>query len=158
VGCDVHVFVEKQYDDLQWELDSYHKLIREENRVHVKKLYIGRNYALFAKMAGVRGFKTLFGPRGRPPDASPGYASAATIYKFTRNNYHSESYLSYDEFQQCLIACGKLRKPIGNNRRRTTLKEDEYGMVSSTQLLEYMNHFRLSNPGFDARIVFFFDS
>ena len=82
MGCDIHLCVEIKIDD-QWHAYNHPS--------------IERNYALFAKMAGVRnngGIEPIAAPRGFPADAS---FVCKLDYERRGCDVHSASYLGESE-------------------------------------------------------------
>lgn len=139
MGCDIHFFTERftkdnnydgpkskseerdskldiltGYDDNaiprwvsadKWEFeDGYWSVIDE--------LYSGRNYSLFEKLAGVRGYdeKAICSPRGFPIDASSGYTTMVDQWDgdghshsfFNLSELLKENFDDYEEFKDTI--------------------------------------------------------
>ena len=82
MGCDIHLFLERKNNDGSWydaniyRRNDYKTMNQEENtEPDFKRLdfYYGRNYDLFAILAGVRNYgfiKPISQPKGLPVNAS----------------------------------------------------------------------------------------
>lgn len=91
MGCDIHAFVEsREFSD-----DSYW---------YQAEISLSRNYRMFGLLAGVRGNDELFTPKGFPLNASP---MTRDIYINMRNDAHTSSWLTVDEFAQALEVYGQ---------------------------------------------------
>ena len=108
MGCDIHVYIEKRIDSqFPWEADEGHSASIEEAGTPDEHTYVnsvsaaGRNYNLFAILANVRGCGLLYDVRGLPTDVSPLIKQA---YNQWGVDGHTHSYLSLDEFKECLVA------------------------------------------------------
>jgi hypothetical protein len=68
MGCDVHAFIEARRN-------------QQRHWFTVAKLYLSRNYDVFARLAGVRGAAqaAVVAPRGLPADVSPITSSACMV-------------------------------------------------------------------------------
>ena len=88
MGCDIHLYVERQDETGRWiAVDEWTRDAEDDNRLSLKDwqdgFYTGRNYGLFAILADVRngqgfagiktgdGFNPIEPPRGLPVDCSP---------------------------------------------------------------------------------------
>lgn len=119
MGCDIHAFVEVKrypYQDTnrrngvwvsadKWTVNEDHILYPEdyEKRFHVDyddSIYKGRNYDLFAILAGVRnnrGLKPISLPKGLPEDVCKDIKDESDIFA---SDGHSHSYLTLKEILQ----------------------------------------------------------
>lgn len=89
MGCDIHMHVEVRLraSDATWH--------------HWSAPTVRRNYALFAKMAGVRGDEDpIAQPRGLPRDASVVTAWASELYG---EDGHTHSYLTNVEIEELRV-------------------------------------------------------
>ena len=119
MGCDIHAWVQRRRHDgtywFDWSGD----------------MSWGRNYALFARMAGVRNCDNspppIAKPRGWPPEGSP--------YDVTDDGLHTPSWLTLEEF----------RTVAG-----------EFADVDVRATLAAMEWF--ASEGYGVRIVFAFDN
>lgn len=89
IGADIHVYVEvvEKHAGGYEKNDEYILCVAED-------VFFGRNYILFGLMAGVRGTKTLFEPKGLPENIS------STVSKKNKEwgvDAHSHSWLSIEE-------------------------------------------------------------
>ena len=64
---------------------------------HLFEIHLGRNYSMFAALAGVRGGPPMISPRGFPDTASPALKQA-----WEDNGEHTPSYLSVKELKRCI--------------------------------------------------------
>lgn len=111
MGADIHFYIETRADDNNpWGVDTFHNTeeILEEGEEppyieisakHAKWGYGQRNYYMFSVLANVRGNGALYEPRGVPQDISP---IMRTHIDRWASDGHSHSYLSLDEFKECL--------------------------------------------------------
>jgi hypothetical protein len=132
MGCDIHAVVELHAKNGVWH--SYHTPS------------IGRDYALFGRMAGVRStqHEPIAAPRGVPP--CPVSLVTAVLLQKWKHDGHTHSWLTIDEMDQIEMfakdVCGyQPWSPIfgycfGNGWRRESLP----------------------HPFDDARLIFFFDN
>jgi hypothetical protein len=97
------MYIEWRHRDGEWQADENHKVIEQyEDYDYIQQVNAtGRNYHLFAALAGVRGDGPE--PKGIPEDASETIKRALPYDDY--GNYHSHSYYSLDEFKQILIEC-----------------------------------------------------
>jgi len=151
LGCDIHLYPEYRVDGGAWQShpDIVVETEGEAPDEYVWVSYdngIGRNYSLFADMAGVRGHGP--DPKGIPEGVSP-------IIKQSIDNWkadgHSHSYMSLDELKklmqkhgysirenQMFYSCKKIAKELA--------KIDKILLDSSEgSIVEF-------------RVVFFFDN
>ncbi len=98
MGCDIHIYVEK-FDGKKWR--SADKWVQEEydktEVTNYPQVYEGRNYELFAILAGVRngyGIKPIVERRGLPDDLSNEVSSTADHWI---DDGHSHSWLTLKE-------------------------------------------------------------
>lgn len=84
MGCDIHFYVERRENNRWVSCDEWVQDPDETNQTvpHEKSFYTGRNYDLFAILAGVRngsgfagvdtgdGFRPIVAPRGLPDDVT----------------------------------------------------------------------------------------
>jgi len=100
MGCDIHLYTErysnsarKWYNSDMWHYDPW------EDRFVVQSAYEGRDYDLFALLAGVRngcGVTPISEPRGLPLDVSKPVADAAKRHK---DNF-AHSWLTLEELNE----------------------------------------------------------
>ena len=106
MGCDIHMFLEYKIDDGKWTPHKGHRVITEDKGTvnefkHVSTIdATGRNYFLFAALAGVRGPGP--DPKGIPKDLSDTIHIGVHQYG---NDGHSHSYMSIEEFEEVLKKC-----------------------------------------------------
>lgn len=106
MGCDIHLFLEKRLrKEDPWELDENHTVTSEDGGEDYKYLEqvsaTGRNYSLFYILADVRGYGE---PALRKPKGVPQDMSGLLRWEYDRNvDGHSHSWLSLEEFKQCLV-------------------------------------------------------
>ncbi len=101
MGCDIHMFIEKRLRSTDpWQLDEHH--VKEPDESYLKETSCtGRNYEMFGAMAGVRRpDNAIFEERGIPSDVSPELKEEAS-----GPDWHSHSWLTPEEFKQCLDKC-----------------------------------------------------
>jgi len=152
MGCDIHVVAETRSG---WNVDS-------RWRGHIILPNLGRNYTLFALMAGVRGYyEESFDVRGFPEDASK---ESIEIYKPHDENtldfFHSASHMTLDEFDYCLkTAENKIYAEVFEYSRENLDEEpppkEEYFSFAKS-LLNYLR--QVEKNGDKIRLVFWFDS
>jgi hypothetical protein len=139
MGCDIHAFVEVRING-EWE--SY------------AELHIGRDYQLFARMAGVRNYddtEPIAAPRGLPDGLSPVVAASVKLWG---TDAHSSSWLSATEAKAVQDWYGDLR---------TGLHDPLFGYVFGNYIDSHIDddycRDRLKEIGCDeARVVFWFDN
>ena len=103
MGADIHLYPEYRVDGGAWQ--SHPDIVVETEEAGTPDEYvyvyynegIGRNYSLFADMAGVRGHGPA--PKGIPADVSP-------IVKLAIDRWeadgHSHSYMSLNELKKLM--------------------------------------------------------
>ena len=104
MGCDIHCYLESRDEDGQW--------VGEHDGA------LGRDYTMFAHMAGVRdyiGIEPISEPRGLPCDVSK---SAKNCHKDWGGDAHSASWLTKDELRQVQAA---LAEASSSNRGLNSL-------------------------------------
>ena len=89
MGCDGHFYIE-----VVEKFAGGHTTNKEYVMCVAERVWFGRNYILFGLMAGVRGGRTLFEPKGLPENMSSDVARAS---KEWGSDGHSHSWLSIDE-------------------------------------------------------------
>jgi hypothetical protein len=109
MGCDIHMYAEENYSEERWIVveepifaDPYYSPDREIcrwNTPYTSQPYRGRNYDLFALLAGVRNYnkiRPISEPKGLPEDVS-------RIIKAYSDDWdvdgHSHSWLTLAELQ-----------------------------------------------------------
>lgn len=139
MGCDIHAFVEVRLNG-KWE--SY------------SDLYIGRDYQLFARMAGVRnydGTTPVSEPRGLPSDLSSVVDAAAKLWM---NDGHSFSWLSAEEAARVQDWYGDAR-----DRKHDPLFGYVFGNLIDSHIVDDYVRAALKQIGVDStRVVFWFDN
>lgn len=128
MGCDIHAFME----------------IKIKEEWHGVETDIGRNYDLFALMAGVRNYdnvEPVHAPRGFPDDAS---VITRLEYSGWEEDCHSASWLTYDEVM--LVS-----------KRFEALKGKPHSAIEriTSDLRRYV---RLHGESAETRLVFWFDN
>jgi hypothetical protein len=162
MGADIHLFAEKKLRNNEWAtVQTFSPINKKAVGLDATDPYDwlffmveGRNYALFAKLAGVRGD----GPqaKGVPDDASPLYREYVDSW---RNDGHSHSWCTATEFVARFLETLDSDDPIvkvyagwvlnsGQNNAVLTFL-DNYCAV---QILEDRD------KADDYRFVFFFDN
>ena len=139
MGCDVHGHFEVQING-KWE--------------HYSTPNIHRNYALFEKMAGVRGSinNAIVPPKGLPEDVSLVTRIAAN---YMGVDGHTHSWLSSSEFKEMY----NFHKSLYDSAKWWEIDEEQYGYL-------FENGFEDFEPGDggypkeieDFRLVFWFDN
>lgn len=155
MGCDIHLYVERQKKDGTWVRvpDSkgpkhpyYDPNADERHKEYFDKpeWNTGRDYMLFARLAGVRrNVKPIAEPKGVPSDMSK---STAKDWKQGQGDWHTASYLSAKElldakdepwqFRHCLSM--KLYKEYMANGKTELPPEDDnflWGRPSNLKLI-----------------------
>lgn len=97
------MFIEYRANGGSWQAAPEHKNVKEDDDYErVTEVWAtGRNYDLFAKMAGVRGRGPE--PKGLPDDVSDIVNLAADQWG---GDGHSHSFMSLEEFEAVLRKCG----------------------------------------------------
>lgn len=147
MGCDIHSYVEYRNKDTgKWNMVRIYVPYRwEPERLDLVEPYNGRNYNLFAILAGVRGFAIpIAEPRGIPQDASCGVRRE---YEMAEEWVHTPSWLTLAE----LRVASKDKKSY-NKDERTYLK----GLISGVDFM--LNASWNWVDDVDVRMVFWFDS
>lgn len=162
MGCDIHMFIEVTHDDgLFWRIDEVHEFgpahVPEEEKL-VNDLYAGRNYELFGLMAGVRGIRTLYEPRGLPHDVS---LPVRLKYDSLKDWTHSHSFLSPSEFINCLANLYRPEwsphdEPQPHQVYGINISSDEHS--SFNEIAVRMRYLEKQYPNELVRLVFWFDS
>ncbi len=154
MGCDIHMFLEYKVNDGEWQAHPAHK---EDSSGSIVELgCCGRDYKLFAKLAGVRGE----GPRplGIPDDISPIINKAIEFWSY---DGHSHSYISIEDFEKLLI--NNNYEPHNNFYNLIDYNSDFFLVVrGSKKHAEELkiDNILLQNDSIDVkhRIIFFFDN
>ena len=106
MGCDIHIFLERKNNKNRW-IDS----MIYENSVYgegFKPLSdYGRDYTLFATLAGVRGDNPIKYPKGIPEDCSPEYRKLCEDWG---DDGHSHSYFTLRELLDAAPNYSEYRK------------------------------------------------
>jgi hypothetical protein len=98
MGADIHAYAEAKIDSkwvpcgrVIYECVEYAPVSEcpDTYKFIVDKVYDGRDYALFGKLAGVRGGTAIIKPRGFPDDASEKIRSHYDVWK---GNAHTPTY------------------------------------------------------------------
>jgi len=173
VGCDIHVFLEKRLrKEDSWQLDENHTVTSEDgdDYKYLEKVNAtGRNYHLFGILAGVRSYgKTVIrSPKGIPEDISE-------LLRWEYDRYvdgHSHSWLSLEEFKQCLIEAEYY--PTDNKSTKAFFEYSDYSWEERpedyTTMINYCEEWITNetaeamllnrsdiNP--EVRVVFWFDN
>lgn len=151
MGCDIHMFPEYRVDGGAWQAHPDIKIeIREIGTINEYAFIsfdegIGRDYGLFADLAGVRGSGP--DPKGIPDGISP---IVKKVIDQWIGDGHSHSYMPLDELKQLMklhgydvksnkmfISCQELSKELS--------QIDEILLDGNKSIVEY-------------RVVFFFDN
>jgi len=158
MGTDIHVYLERKVNNGPWTPDKGHSYEKQYNDLYSRKETLrelecfGRDYDLFYRMAGVRGFAGKvkhFTERGLPNDVSDDVS-----FTIKTSGYHSSSYLSIEELKTCIT-----KYPI-----QKELSDPFNGGWTSnpTNLFDYIEKERfddlLLGTKTEFRIVFAFDS
>ena len=162
MGCDIHMVLEKKDKDRdRWvgihnyphiNIHAYTGGIPDQIMGKAWPRILGRNYDLFAKLAGVRGDGP--DPLGVPEDVSD--LAAMEIAGWSGDG-HSHSYLSLAEFTRRYsttdgaISDAAIDRLQGNKGR----KNRETFCTGGYNFHDYVESF---NAEQDARIVFWFDN
>ena len=98
------MFIEWRHRGGEWQADKHHTIdekYSENDYIYYRQVSAtGRNYRLFAALAGVRGDGPE--PKGVPDDAS----EIVKIALGDKSDYHSQSYYSLEEFTEIIQECG----------------------------------------------------
>jgi len=131
MGCDIHLYVERQKADGSWVRvpDSkgpihpyFDPKADEKHKDYFNKTAwdTGRDYNLFARLAGVRrNIKPIAEPRGVPADKSK---SVAKDWKQGQGDWHSASYFSAKELLDVKDEPWQLRTTISMKQYKEYLK------------------------------------
>ena len=147
MGCDLHLHIEVKIED-EWH--------------HLNHLEPKRNYAMFAKMAGVRNDSTgetpLALPRGLPGDATKLTLIDSAAWG---SDGHSHSWLDWMEVEWLNEFCNGELKPMG----WSAISQFEGWLTNSPSgLYLFGDGWRAGNEGAEARgitdlrFVFWFDN
>ncbi len=147
IGCDLHSYVE--YRDKTaglWKMVRMYVPYRwEPERLGLVEPFNGRNYELFAILAGVRGFaQPIAEPRGIPQDASNGVLCE---YEAAEGWTHTPSWLTLAE----LRVASKDKKTY-NKDERSYLK----GFINGIEFMLGASWHWVDD--IDVRVVFWFDN
>jgi hypothetical protein len=143
MGADIHALIEYSKDGTKWESGGEPE--------------IGRDYALFGVLAGVRGGQDpIDEPRGKPDDASDAFNQ---WYSEWANDAHSTGWLGLKELSiyvnsgmwKCDVICETCNQSTGK-------EEDESLEDSLKRLEEAMLKVAQDQNTNSVRLVFFFDS
>lgn len=162
MGADVHMFVEKKLRNDEWAIVQTFSPINKkalglESTGGYDWLFFiveGRNYALFAKLAGVRGN----GPqaKGVPDDASPLYREYVDSWS---SDGHSHSWCTATEFVARFLETQDSRDPIVKEYAGWVLNRGQDNAV-----LTFLDNYCAvpirdgEDKADDYRFVFFFDN
>lgn len=162
MGCDIHMFTEykKTYlpkEEQKWQNCDHFMVEDEEDTTHpdgleVVEVYGGRDYELFARLAGVRKYNgdvpTLSEPRGLPKDISP---TTKKWSEYWGGDGHSHSYAIYRELKdyQYTHACDSIGFKEMMDAIEKRLKEVFWVRDNGNIEDKYKDNFR---------IVFWFDN
>lgn len=103
MGCDIHVYTEKQLEDGswwctdRWKMNEYYGKYEYEPKYSVDHIYSDRYYELFATLADVRNYndtKPIDEPRGLPGNVTEAVLKEYDRYK---EDWHSASWLLASE-------------------------------------------------------------
>lgn len=150
MGCDIHVFSEVR-TPTGWVCQQEPEEDGEDIYLPNVPSYGGRNYPLFALLAGVRGeFAESWEPRGFPDDSSK---EVAESFDFWDSDAHTPSHQTLGELQRKAAELLIRDKPNGSNI--------EYAFNGLTTLIRAVkdslgNGTNLSDE--DVRIVYWFDN
>lgn len=137
MGCDIHAYIEKTYENGYIDL--------------VSQVYLGRDYDLFGLLAGVRSFETpLVKPRGLPKETS--YILQYEYCDYDREkdqlipneDFHTHSWLTVDELKKTYKRYKKLFPENGKN-------------LKIKAIIKFMEILNKNDPN-STRFVFWFDS
>jgi hypothetical protein len=134
MGCDIHFNIEQQDAAGKWRSAT------------PKDLYVGRNYALFSFLAGIRGdWDPPIPPRGIPEDAS---TKVKERWKQWDGDGHTPSYLTLSE----LLKMGEMISEIPVLLNLPDYKKYKQGEKNITYYLRNLNAVEISNEEMDRRI------
>ena len=97
MGCDIHVYLEKNVDEKYdiWQRVGLYRIDEYDKNIKVVDPYNCRNYDLFAILAGVRGQKdALVSPRGLPKNLSQ---EVEKEEKWWEGGYHTPTWYDLSE-------------------------------------------------------------
>jgi len=170
MGTDIHVFIEYRVNDGEWQADPHHVFLDGEYPRLRPVTTTGRDYELFAALAGVRGEGPE--PKGLPEDVSPQIKTEADRFLG-----HSYSYISVKQFKKILTKQGY---DFSNTSKEAFYNYDDYDCTKNlhpqnfTTIVNYCEDMEnnidwvvfdkhVLNDGedkykIDVRLVFWFDS
>lgn len=99
MGCDIHIYLEKQNRNNKWCSFDYYKKSNYSKEFVVIPIYDDRNYTLFSILANVRnsgGNKPISEPKGLPDDCCK---EILLEYQEWQDDAHSCSYLTLKELK-----------------------------------------------------------
>jgi len=139
MGCDIHPYICRWTEEKGFNHFSY------------EQLDFGRNYVIFGLMAGVRGDKQLFEPRGLPDDLPSAVQFASEYYG---DDWHTPSWLNVDELRE--VRNAYVRHMESSGKRRGCPGQHLAGIIGMMEGAEqwWKKHF----GGGDAILVFWFDN
>lgn len=154
MGCDIHIYAEKQNEDGTWEsLDTWGNHYDEdyESVKYDDAIYHGRNYALFATLvSGVRGeYSFSFEEKGLPDDVCEKVQAESDRWDC---DAHSHSWLTCQELEEFVM--------------KFVINPDRNGIEDAAWIIDPINeiiaNLKSSGPeGADSstlRVVFWFDN
>jgi hypothetical protein len=161
MGADIHMYAEKRLKSGEWAtVQTFAPITKRAVGLEPENAYDwlfylveGRNYALFAKLAGVRGDGPA--PLGIPDDASPLFKEYAEGWA---SDGHSHSYCSATRFVECLLGTMDSTDQIVKNYATWVLD-----VGANNAMLRFLDAYcavRVSerDKADDFRFVFFFDN
>lgn len=148
MGCDIHIFLERQNGTNKWvdctpyKRDGFDDTLRPQDRY-------SRNYLLFSILAGVRDYsgavEPIAPPRGVPDDCSNGYREFVELWE---PDGHNHSYFTITELLNDM-----------KKRSNTLQKETLNGfIVFLLRMIDAMNPCDFSIDYNEYRVCFFFDN
>lgn len=161
MGADIHLFLEKKLPNDTWAtIQTFAPVpkvaIGLKTEHHYDWLFFQldrRNYALFAELAGVRGFGP--DPRGIPPDASPLYLQ---YVKEWDSDGHSHSWCSASTFVQSYINTLDRDTQVVKNYAAWVLDRGQNAAVLTFLDSYCAIRVREDDKAHDYRFCFFFDN
>ena len=122
MGCDIHAFAEQKRKDRWVQIKGAFLHDRGSYKTYEDTLPLGRNYELFAFLAGVRNSNDIVPislPKGIPSDASHGYLAEVESWE---GDGHSHSYFTLKELKEILP---ELISQEVNDKQLITRKEGD---------------------------------
>lgn len=164
MGADIHLFVERKMPSGNWAFVSnldcvvYSKALWSSNMPHFGHGFYtvnGRNYALFAQLASVRGGGRE--PRGLPDDVSEMVQMYADGWS---GDGHSHSWLSASDFADDYYGVQSIEddEPMTDYHQNTLKADKNYAVLQFLQEMCGVSGIGDMTQANEFRFVFWFDN